>query len=615
MYILGISAYFHDSAACLVKNGEILSAAQEERFTRKKHDFSFPSNAINYCLISNQIQLEDVDYIVFYEKPFQKFERLLETYMAFAPRGFKTFLYSMPLWVKDKLFQKNNISQELKQISNSKIDFEKKIIFSEHHLSHAASAFFPSPFQSSAVLTLDGVGEWATTSVAVGENNTINIEKEIHFPHSLGLLYSAFTQYLGFKVNSGEYKLMGLSPYGKPRYKSIIEDNLIEQFNDGSFKLNMNYFDYCTNLQMINNKFEDLFKIKTRNSKHEITQNHMDIAASIQSVIEDTIIKMAREIKKSTNEKNICMAGGVALNCVANSVIKKEKIFDKIWVQPAAGDAGGALGAALAVYYLMFKKNRIVKDSVIDQMKGSYLGPSYDSDDIKNKLIELGAVFEELDEESLFDYIAKAIMKGSAVGWMNGRMEFGPRALGNRSIIADPRSPTMQKTLNLKIKFRESFRPFAPSVLYEKQNEWFNFDVSSPYMLFVANINENKKKFKAKSIINKNLTSLQKLENINSDIPAVTHVDYSARLQTVHKDTNERFHKLISKFYELTGCPILINTSFNVRGEPIVCSPEDAFNCFMGTNLDILVIENFLLKKELQKEKIKNNYKDQFELD
>ncbi len=609
--ILGISAFYHDSAATMIIDGQIVSAAQEERFTRKKHDSSFPKNAINFVLNFSDFKLSDVDYVVFYEKPFLKFERLLETYVAFAPRGIKSFCKSMPIWLRDKLFQKKMIFKELKQLDDNFKD-EKKILFSEHHLSHAASAFFPSPFDEAVILTADGVGEWATTTVAIGKGKDLSIKKEIHFPHSLGLLYSAFTYYTGFKVNSGEYKLMGLAPYGIPKYTNLILDNLIDIKKDGSFKLSQDYFDYATGLKMTSTKFHKLFGQEPRDSnKDKITQFHMDIAASIQKVIEDIMLKLCRSLKEEYKISNLCLAGGVALNCVANGKILSDKIFDNIWIQPAAGDAGGSLGAALTCWHLELKKERKVSNK--DDMQGSYLGPLYSNSEIEKDLKEMGAKFETLNDENLIDRTAKDLSNGNAVGWFQGRMEFGPRALGARSILGDPRSSSMQKNLNLKVKYRESFRPFAPSVLREDVSEWFNLNIDSPYMLLVSNVNS--KKVKKMNEQEEKLFGIEKLNIKRSDIPAVTHVDYSARIQTVHKDTNLKYYNLINKFKEITNCPVLVNTSFNVRGEPIVNTPKDAFNCFMGTELDNLIIGNCYLDKKEQNLELKKNYKDKFKLD
>ena len=608
--ILGISAFYHDSAAALIIDGKIISAAQEERFSRKKHDASYPSNAINFILKDNNLKLNDIDYIVFFEKPFLKFERLLETYLAFAPRGFKSFSLSMPIWLREKLFQKKYLFDKLKQ-HDQNFNNINKIKFSEHHYSHAASAFFPSPFKEAIVLTLDGVGEWATTTLAIGNGNDLKILKEIHFPHSLGLLYSAFTYYTGFKVNSGEYKVMGLAPYGKPVFKSLILEKILDLKDDGSFILNMDYFNYATGLTMTNKKFSDLFGQPVRNPKKDkLTQFHMDIAASVQAVTEEIILRLTKSAAEQFKIKNLCLAGGVALNCVANGKILKEKLFDKIWVQPAAGDAGGSLGAALAFWYQELKKSRV---EFKDQMRGSYLGPKYNDDKILDSLKNLKGKFKQLDYKEIIETTAKKLSENKTVGWFQGRMEFGPRALGCRSILADPRSDKMQKELNLKIKFRESFRPFAPSILNDKVSEWFELNDDSPYMLLVAEINKSKQIVMTEE--NKKLFGIDKLNVKRSSIPAVTHVDYSARIQTVHRETNPRYYDLINQFYKLTKCPILVNTSFNVRGEPIVCSIEDAFNCFMGTNLDILVIENFILFKDEQDKSLLKDYKNKFELD
>ena len=608
--ILGISAFYHDSAACILIDGKIVAAAQEERFTRIKHDPSYPHNAVEFVLRFAKLKLSEVDQIIFFEKPFLKFERLLETYVGFAPRGFVSFAKAMPLWIKEKLFQKNLIYQKLRE-HDENYKSDENIFFSDHHLSHAASAFFPSPYDEAIVLTADGVGEWATTTVAIGKANKLEIKKEIHFPHSLGLLYSAFTFYTGFKVNSGEYKLMGLAPYGNPTYEDKIK-KLIDIKDDGTFKLDQSYFNYATGLTMINKKFSNLFGQNPRNpEKENITQFHMDIAASIQKVTEEIMIKLATSIKQEYNIKNLCLAGGVALNCVANGKILKEKIFDSIWIQPAAGDAGGSLGAALALWHIENGNKRIVNPN--DDMKGSYLGDEFSQKDIEKELSSLGANFKTLDYEDLINKTSEILSNDKAVGWFQGRMEFGPRALGARSILADPRSENMQKNLNLKVKYRESFRPFAPSVLKEDLTDWFDIQDESPYMLFVSNVN-------SKKIINMteeqmNLFGIDKLNVKRSEIPAVTHVDYSARIQTVSKNTNRRYYDLISKFKEKTGCPILVNTSFNVRGEPIVNSPTDAFNCFMGTELDYLVIGNCILNKKDQDKKLIKNYLNKFELD
>ena len=609
--ILGISAFYHDSAATFLIDGKIIAAAQEERFTRKKHDSSYPFNAIEFVLNFAKMKLSDVDQIIFFEKPFLKFERLLETYVAFAPCGFKSFCMAMPIWLKDKLFQKKMLFNKLKRHDDNFND-NKKIYFSEHHLSHAASAFFPSPFEEAIVLTADGVGEWATTTVAIGKGNRLEIKKEIHFPHSLGLLYSAFTYYTGFKVNSGEYKLMGLAPYGTPIYEDKITNNLIDVKEDGSFHIDQSYFNYATGLTMTNKKFDKLFGQKVRDAKNEkLTQFHMDIAASIQKVTEDVMIKLIKSLKEEFNLPNLCLAGGVALNCVANGKILKEKIFDNIWVQPAAGDAGGSLGAALALWHIDQNNPRKVDRN--DSMQGSYLGPIYSQKEIEEHLDKAGAKYQIFKDEELLDKTATDLSKEEAIGWFQGRMEFGPRALGGRSILGDPRSEKMQKNLNLKVKYRESFRPFAPSVLKEDLSEWFDINVDSPYMLMVANINKDKT---IKMTDNqKNLFGIDKLNVKRSEIPAVTHVDYSARIQTVHKETNEKYFRLIEKFKDKTNCPILINTSFNVRGEPIVNTPLDAFNCFMGTDLDKLVIGNCYLDKNNQNPALKKDYTKEFELD
>ena len=609
--ILGISAFYHDSAASIIIDGKIIAAAQEERFTRKKHDSSYPFNAIEFALDYANIKLNDVDQIIFFEKPFLKFERLLETYVAFAPKGFKSFCMAMPIWLKNKLFQKKMLFNELKKHDNNFKD-EQKIFFSDHHLSHAASAFFPSPFEEAIVLTADGVGEWATTTVAIGKKNNLEIKKEIHFPHSLGLLYSAFTYYTGFKVNSGEYKLMGLAPYGEPIYEDKIVKNLIDIKKDGSFWLNQDYFNYATGLTMTNDKFDNLFGQKARDSKKEkLTQFHMDIAASIQKVTEDIMIKIAKSLKEEFNIPNLCLAGGVALNCVANGKILKEKIFDNIWVQPAAGDAGGSLGAALALWHIDQKNPRKINPK--DSMQGSYLGPEYSQAEIEKELKKIGAIYQIKTEEDLIECTAEDLSKGEAIGWFQGRMEFGPRALGGRSILGDPRSSEMQKNLNLKVKYRESFRPFAPSILKDDLEEWFDINVDSPYMLLVANI--NKDKIIEMNEEQKKLFGIDKLNIKRSEIPAVTHVDYSARIQTVHEETNKKYFKLIKKFKEKTDCPVIVNTSFNVRGEPIVNTPLDAFNCFMGTDLEKLVIGNCYLDKNSQDSSLKKDYTKEFELD
>lgn len=597
MLILGISAYYHDAAACLIENGKIIAAAQEERFTRVKHDPGFPLNAIEYCLAEGRIALSDIHFISFYDKPFLKFERLLETYLAFAPRGFLSFARSLPVWVKDKLFQKSVILKALRQLDSRIDDWERRLVFSEHHLSHAASAFFPSPFQRAAILTLDGVGEWTTTSLAAGKDHTIEVCKEIRFPHSIGLLYSAFTYYTGFRVNSGEYKLMGLAPYGDPKYAKLIRDHLIDIRDDGSFALDMTYFDYCTGMKMTNAKFDALFGGPARKPESELTQRDMDIAASIQLVTEEIVLKLAKHAADATGERNLCLAGGVALNCVANGKILRAGIFDRLWIQPAAGDAGGSLGAALGAYHIMLNQPRQIPGGG-DAMKGSYLGPSFDQKQIEEQLHDCRAVYAVHEEAEMIDCTAQALAQGMAVGWMQGRMEFGPRALGSRSILADPRSPTMQKHLNLKVKYRESFRPFAPSVTRDEVGAWFELDSDSPYMLLVAQVSEDKRR---------NMTpeemarfGIEKLNVPRSEIPAVTHIDYTARVQTVHEETNPLYFRLIKRFHALTGCPVLVNTSFNIRGEPIVCSPADAFRCFMNTHLDMLVIGNCVLHRASQ---------------
>ena len=608
--ILGISAFYHDSAACILKDGKIIAAAQEERFTRKKHDPSYPHNAIEFVLKYSNLKLSDINQIVFFEKPFLKFERLLETYVAFAPRGFVSFAKAMPLWIKEKLFQKNLLFNKLKK-HDQNFKSDKNIFFSDHHLSHAASAFFPSPFKEAVILTADGVGEWATTTVAVGKENNLEIKKEIHFPHSLGLLYSAFTYYTGFKVNSGEYKLMGLAPYGKPIYEDKVKQ-LVDLKEDGTFRLDQKYFNYATGLTMTNEKFNNLFGQKPRNSQNEkITQFHMDIAASIQKVTEEIMINLAKSIRKEYGIKNLCLAGGVALNCVANGKILKEKIFDNIWIQPAAGDAGGSLGAALALWHIDQGNKRSI--NLKDDMKGSYLGTEFNQDEIEEELKTLGANFEILEYDKLIDKTAEFLLNGKAVGWFQGRMEFGPRALGGRSILGDPRSDKMQKNLNLKVKYRESFRPFAPSILREDLSDWFEMNVDSPYMLLVADIKSDKKIEMTDN--QKKLFGIDKLNIKRSEIPAVTHVDYSARVQTVTKNSNNRYYDLITKFKEKTGCPVIVNTSFNVRGEPIVNTPTDAFNCFMGTDLDYLVIGDSILEKSKQDPNLKKDYTKEFELD
>lgn len=610
--ILGISAYYHDSASALVCDGDIVAAAHEERFTRKKHDQRFPHHAMEYCLNAAGISLADLDYIVYYDKPFLKFERLLETYIAFAPKGFKSFCTSMLPWIKDKLFLRKMLSREI-SFHGDCSDLSKLLLFSEHHLSHAASAFYPSPFNEAAILTMDGVGEWATTSIAQGSGKSIEVLQEIHFPHSLGLLYSAFTYYAGFKVNSGEYKLMGLAPYGVPRFAGLIRDNIIDIKEDGSFHLNMAYFDYCTGFTMTNRNFDALFGGPARRPDTPLTSTHMDLAASIQLVTEEVILKMTRNIALQTRHKNLCLAGGVALNCVANGKILRDGAFEKLWIQPASGDAGGALGAALAAYHLHCGAERQPRDGFTDGMKGSYLGPEFSQSEIEEQLKRSGAVFEVLSDTEILERCVDDLIAEKAVGWFNGRMEFGPRALGARSILGDARSATMQSQLNLKVKFRESFRPFAPSVLREDVSLWFDLAVDSPYMLFCADVATDRRRMPA--VEDSRLFGIDKLNIARSDIPAVTHVDYSARIQTVHKETNPRYHALLSLFKEKTGCAVIVNTSFNVRGEPIVCTPEDAFNCFMGTDIESLAIGNCFLVKENQDMALKTNYASSMELD
>ncbi len=612
MLVLGVSAFYHDSAAALIRDGEIIAAAQEERFTRKKHDPDFPANAIAYCLREAKVGAGAIDRVVFYEKPFLKFERLVETYLAFAPAGFPSFRKSMPLWIGEKLFQRDLLLRELGAIDPALGD-RAKLRFSEHHFSHAASAYYPSPFAAAVVLTMDGVGEWATTSAAFGVGADLAIAKEIHFPHSLGLLYSAFTYYTGFKVNSGEYKVMGLAPYGEPKYAQAIFDHLIDVKDDGSFRLNQDYFGYCTGLTMTNERFDALFGGPPRRASDPLEQRHMDLAASVQAATEEVVLRLTRSLASETGERNLCLAGGVALNCVANGKVLRDGRFDRIFIQPASGDAGGALGAALAVYFDENRGRALKNVKQPDSMRGSYLGPSYEQKDIEQRLKAAGAVFSVVGDDELLDQTAAALAAGQAVGWHQGRMEFGPRALGGRSILGDPRSPTMQKALNLKVKYRESFRPFAPSVLREHVSEWFELDADSPYMLLVAPVrSERCRKMSAEELA---LFGIDKLNVQRSDIPAVTHVDYSARVQTVHRESNPRYHELISRFAALTGCPVLINTSFNVRGEPIVNTPEDAFRCFMGSEIEFLAVGNCVLLKEQQNPALKLDYKNAFELD
>jgi len=611
MRILGLSAFYHDSAAALVEDGRIVAAAQEERFTRKKHDSGFPHHALAYCLEAAGIGLDAVDHVVFYDKPFVKFERLLETYLAFAPRGFRSFRMAIPLWLREKLFQKQLLRDELRKFDPG-YDWENRLLFTEHHQSHAASAFFPSPFTEAAILTMDGVGEWATTSVGFGRGNHLDMLKELHFPHSLGLLYSAFTYYTGFKVNSGEYKVMGLAPYGEPKYAQAILDHLIDLKADGTFRLDQSYFDYCTGLKMTNDKFDHLFGGPARKPEQLLTQRDMDLAASIQAVTEEIVLRLTRALAAETGADNLCLAGGVALNCVANGKVLRDGKFKRIWIQPAAGDAGGALGAALAAYHIYEDHPRKV-DNKLDYMDGSYLGPSFADDDSARRLIAAGAKFVALDDTGLVQRAADDLSDGMALGWFQGRMEFGPRALGARSILGDPRSPAMQKNLNLKVKYRESFRPFAPAVMGEDVADWFELDEPSPYMLLVADVvAERRRQMTAQE---QALFGIDKLNVPRSAIPAVTHVDYSARVQTVHGETNPRFHALLSAFKAKTGCPVLVNTSFNVRGEPIVCTPEDAFRCFMGTELDALAVGNLYLTKDAQDPALKKDYKNAFELD
>ena len=604
MNILGLSAFYHDSAACLLQDGKIIAAAQEERFTRKKHDASFPKNAVEFCLQKGGIQVSDLDYVGFYDKPFIKFERILETYLGIAPKGIKQYLAAIPIWLKDKLWTRTNI--------RNKLGYSGTVLFAQHHESHAASAFFPSPFQEAAILTMDGVGEWATTSIATGKDNKIELLQELHFPHSLGLLYSAFTYYLGFKVNSGEYKVMGLAPYGKPIYSDLIREHLIDLKEDGSFRMRMDYFDYLGGMAMTNQKFASIFNHPARKAESNLTQKEMDIAASLQEVTEEIMLKMARHIRYLTNMKNLCLAGGVALNCVGNGKILKEKIFEKIWVQPAAGDAGGALGVALCIWHQIIGNNRLTNGK--DTMRGAYLGPHFKESEIKNFLDSNEIPYRQVNESQLTKLVSTDLQKGKVVGWFQGPMEFGPRALGGRSIIGDPRNPKMQSTMNLKIKYRESFRPFAPSVLAEKVDEWFEMDEESPYMLMVAEVRKDKRISMTKE--QNKLFGIDLLNVPKSQIPAITHVDYSARIQTVHEDTNKRYYDLIKEFEKETQCAVLINTSFNVRGEPIVCTPEQAYRCFMRTEMETLVLENFIIDKKDQKQhEGDNKWKLEFELD
>ncbi len=610
MWVLGISAFYHDSAAALVCDGQIISAAQEERFSRQKFDPTFPVSALDYCLREGGIGLHQVDQVVFYDKPFLKFERLLETYVNFAPRGFNSFRMAVPLWLDEKLFLKRLLVQRLAEMAPG-VDWAKKLLFSEHHLSHAASAFYPSPFQEAAVLTMDGVGEWATTSLALGCGENIEVLMEIHFPDSLGLLYSAFTYYAGFRVNSGEYKLMGLAPYGQPRYRDLILEHLIDIKDVGSFRLDQRYFDYCAGLTMTSQRFHELFGGLPRKPSEPLTQRHMDIAASIQCVAEEAVLRLARTARRETGLKHLCMAGGVALNCVANGKVRRDGAFERIWIQPAAGDAGGAIGAALLGYHAYSRQPRV--PSSRDAMRGSFLGPGFPQAEVERRLAAVGARFQVLSTEQLLTACAQALAEGKALGWFQGRMEFGPRALGARSILGDARSPTMQSVLNLKVKFRESFRPFAPAVLREHVAEWFDLGEDSPYMLLVADVVPTKRR--AMTQEEQCLFGIDKLNVVRSQVPAVTHVDYSARIQTVDRETNPTFHALISDFHRLTGCPVLVNTSFNVRGEPIVCTPEDAFRCFMGTGVELLAVERCLLKKEEQSAALDQHHRGRFEDD
>ena len=611
MQVLGISAFYHDSAAALVRDGAVVAAAQEERFTRRKHDPGFPHQAVAYCLREAGVALRDVDHVVFYDKPFLKFERLLETYVAFAPRGLTSFRMAMPLWLKEKLFLRRMLEEEFARV-DPEFDVGSALLFTEHHQSHAASAFFPSPFEEAAVLTMDGVGEWATTSMGWGRGNRLEITKEIHFPHSLGLLYSAFTYYTGFKVNSGEYKVMGLAPYGEPKYAGTMYDHIIDIKPDGSFRLDLSYFDYCTGLTMTNGKFAELFGAEARKPEDRLTQRHMDLAASIQAVTEEVVLRLTRSIAAESGTKNLCLAGGVALNCVANGKVLRDGKFERIWIQPAAGDAGGALGAALAAYHQFAGGERRLNGS-LDGMRGAYLGPAFAQSDVEERLRSQGAVFEVHDDATLVETCAAALAEEKALGWFQGRMEFGPRALGGRSILGDPRSPTMQSLLNLKVKYRESFRPFAPSVLREDLSDWFQMDVDSPYMLLVADV--ARERCLPMTEEQQALFGIEKLNIPRSEIPAVTHVDYSARIQTVHEETNPRYHALLSAFKARTGCPVVVNTSFNVRGEPIVCTPEDAFRCFMGTEIEALAMGNCFLRKEDQDPALKLDYANSFQLD
>jgi carbamoyltransferase len=612
MRVLGISAFYHDSAAAIVADGEIVAAAQEERFTRKKHDSSFPSNAISYCLAEAGIELGDIDFVVFYDKPFLKFERLLETYLAFAPKGFSSFRMAMPIWIREKLFQKTLLKKELAKLDKD-IDWEKRLLFSEHHLSHAASAFYPSPFDEALVLTMDGVGEWTTTSAAIGRGNDLKVHKEIMFPHSIGLLYSAVTYYIGFKVNSGEYKVMGLAPYGRPVYKDLMLTKLMDLKADGSFRLDMSYFNYCTGLTMTNERFSKLFGRPVRAREDSLDQFHMDMAASVQAVVEEIVARLVTSLIQETGIKNVCLAGGVALNCVANGKLVRDRVVENLWVQPASGDAGGALGAALLAYYL-YKGQPRVLNGELDGMRGSYLGPDLKQDEVERQLRECGAVFETFESaDETVEVAASLLASEKVVGWCQGRMEFGPRALGARSILGDPRSTNMQKTMNLKIKYRESFRPFAPSVLREDVSQYFETDMDSPYMLLVDKVKPEI--CRPMTADEEALFGIDKLNVNRSELPAITHVDYTARVQTVHPETNPLYYKLIKAFKGKTGCGMVINTSFNVRGEPPVCTAEDAFKCFMGTEMDALVVGNSVMYKERQDPSLRIDYKHAFELD
>jgi carbamoyltransferase len=612
MHILGLSAFYHDSAAAVIVDGKIVAAAQEERFTRRKHDQRFPARSLAYCLAEAGLKLEDINYVAFYDKPFLKFERLLETYVAFAPRGLRSFQRAMPIWIKEKLFQKDLLRAELEQIAPA-VDWRSRLLFAEHHISHAASAYYPSPFDEAVVLTLDGVGEWCTTSAGIGRGNQLSLERELHFPHSLGLLYSAITYYTGFKVNSGEYKVMGLAPYGEPRYAATILDHIMDLKSDGSFRLDQSYFNYCTGLTMTSAKFAALFGEPVRAAEDRLTQFHMDMAASVQKVTEEVMLRLTRSLQAESGASNLCLAGGVALNCVANGKVLRDGKFKNIWIQPAAGDAGGALGAALSAYHGFLDRPRRPCRQAADGMLGAYLGPAFRQEEINRRLVEVGACFDTVDQTTMLSRTAQDLADGCAVGWFQGRMEFGPRALGARSILGDARSSSMQKTLNLRVKYRESFRPFAPSVLSEHASDWFEIDRASPYMLMVADVVEGRRR----SMTNEEQArfGIDKLNAIRSEIPAVTHVDYSARIQTVHRDTNPTYHALIEQFHGLTGCPVIVNTSFNVRGEPIVCTPEDAFRCFMGTDIERLVIGNAMLRKEQQDPSLRQDYKARFELD